>query len=51
MNCDKCNHKIINSEHYIKLEDDSIMCEDCFLEYSLNKLNAELKQNTNKGEI
>lgn len=44
MKCDKCNHIITNSEHYIKLADGTILCEDCFLEFSLKELNAELRQ-------
>lgn len=45
MKC-KCGHTILsNGEHYIELEDRTILCEDCFLEYSLEQLNAILKQN------
>jgi hypothetical protein len=49
MNCYKCNHKIINSEHYIELEYGSIVCEDCFIEIALKYLNAKLKQNNEEN--
>lgn len=44
MKCSKCNHKIVNSEHYIELEDGTTICEECFFEISLKKLNAKSKQ-------
>ena len=45
MKCNKCIHIIKNSEHYIQLNDGTILCEECYLEYSLKELNAELRQN------
>jgi len=50
MRCKKCNHTIKNGENYIILKDGDILCEDCFLEYSLEQFDAIIKQNSETGK-
>lgn len=44
MKCVKCEHEIEKYEHYVELEDGTILDETCFFNMALEKLNAKSKQ-------
>lgn len=42
--CEKCNGILGQYEHYIELEDGTILDETCFFNMAIEKLNAKEKQ-------
>lgn len=47
MKCVECGHKILESEHYV-LIDDKVNCETCFFDHAIEVLGAEEKQNNSE---
>jgi len=41
MKCEKCGHTIVESEHYVQLEDGTILDETCFFDMALEELKAK----------
>ena len=50
MNCSKCWHEIKKNEHYVELEDGSILDESCFFQKAITELKAKSKQEGHEEE-
>ncbi|WHH58461.1 hypothetical protein [Petroclostridium sp. X23] len=42
--CEKCTSKIEKYEHYVELEDGTILCENCLFDMAIKRYNALEKQ-------
>ncbi|MGB3160934.1 MAG: hypothetical protein WBA84_06765 [Carnobacterium sp.] len=41
MKCETCGHDIDECEHYVTTKDKKTLCENCFFDLAIEKLEAE----------
>lgn len=44
MKCKKCGYKLHEWEHYVELQDGTVLDESCFFDYAIGKLGGRQKQ-------
>lgn len=44
MKCSRCSEELKQYEHYVELEDGTILDESCFFDLAIEKLNGTEKQ-------